>query len=100
MTAFKTLVSEYVCPPNEVLKRHLQTFILNSENHLKDCRSYGFGIENAIQDLRVLASQEQVALIPLSASEDLAKLWLIQQIEGFMREKISLAMSVIAQTVR
>jgi hypothetical protein len=47
-----------------------------------------------------LASQEQVALIPLSASEDLAKLWLIQQIEGFMREKISLAMSVIAQTVR
>lgn len=100
MSAFKTLVLEYICPSREVLKRHLQHLVDLSESHLKACRSYSFGIENAVQDLKVHLKQEQIALIPLSASEDTAKLWLIQQIENFMREKIGLAMSVIAQTVK
>lgn len=99
MSAFKAMVSEYVCPPNEVIKRHLHTVLDRSEAYLKECRSFGFGIENAIQDLRVQPSQEQTALIPLSASEETAKLWLIQQIETFVREKIRLAMTVIAQIV-
>ena len=94
LLAFKKVIQSYTTPAGVALSRHLTTHLSHQISYINQARSLSISQGNAIRWLKKLIS----ALDP-ECPENEAKAYLCEQIDGFVREKVTLADEVIAREV-
>ena len=92
LLAFKKVIQSYTTPASVALSRHLTTHLSHQISYINQARSLSTSQGNAIRWLKKLIS----ALDP-ECPENEAKGYLCEQIDGFVREKVTLADEVIAR---
>lgn len=85
------VIKSYTTPPSNSLARHLTKHLSDQISYLNSCRPLSISQGNAIRALKL-----QISTIDPSVPEPDAKLLLTEFIDGFIREKITLADTVIA----
>ncbi|EIN10390.1 IF-2B-domain-containing protein [Punctularia strigosozonata HHB-11173 SS5] len=93
LTAFKTVIQDYVTPPDSTLSRHLLTYLSPQINHLKAARPMSVTMGNAIRQLKLEISSTDIDL-----PEQDAKDALCQKIDNYIRDRIIIADEVIQDT--
>ncbi|KAI1788991.1 eukaryotic translation initiation factor 2B delta subunit [Ganoderma leucocontextum] len=93
LTAFKTVIQDYVTPPNNTLSRHLMTYLSPQISHLVAARPMSVTMGNAIRELKLDISGSDIDL-----PEQDAKDVLFQKIDTYIRERIIIADQVIQET--
>ncbi|KAH9943138.1 eukaryotic translation initiation factor 2B delta subunit [Epithele typhae] len=93
LTAFKTVIQDYVTPPNNTLSRHLMTFLSPQISHLVAARPMSVTMGNAIRQVKLDISGSDIDL-----PEQDAKKALYQKIDTYMHERIIIADQVIQET--
>ncbi|KAJ5678120.1 translation initiation factor eIF-2B subunit delta [Penicillium maclennaniae] len=91
LLAFKRVIESYDTPPNNSLSRHLTTVLSHQITYLSTCRPLSISQGNAIRQLKLTISS-----IDPSTPEASAKATLCEFIDGYIREKITVADQVIA----
>jgi len=91
LLTLKRVIKAYTTPPSTALSRHLTTHLSHQISFLSSARPLGIAQGNAIRWLKKLISQ----LDPDLDDAD-AKKFLCDALDGFMREKVTLAGEVIA----
>eukprot|EP00271_Cylindrocystis_brebissonii_P002781 TRINITY_DN1357_c0_g1_i2.p1 TRINITY_DN1357_c0_g1~~TRINITY_DN1357_c0_g1_i2.p1 ORF type:complete len:542 (-),score=131.74 TRINITY_DN1357_c0_g1_i2:672-2297(-) len=90
--AFRTLITDYVTPPEKTLVRDLTAKLEVQVTFLKACRQLAVGMGNAIRVLK-----QQVAQLASDVAEAEAKASLVEEIDRFLQEKIHYADHLIVQ---
>ncbi|KAJ5690089.1 translation initiation factor eIF-2B subunit delta [Penicillium macrosclerotiorum] len=93
MLAFKRVVESYATPLGTSLSRHLTTHLSHQITYLSTCRPLSISQGNAIRALKLAISS-----VDPSTPEASAKATLCEFIDSFIREKITVADEVIAQS--
>ncbi|KAG1858481.1 hypothetical protein F4604DRAFT_1684893 [Suillus subluteus] len=93
LTAFKTVIQDYVTPPNNTLSRHLLTHLSPQITHLVSARPMSVTMGNAIRELKLEISGSDIDL-----PEQDAKNLLCQKIDDYISERITIADQVIQET--
>ncbi|GBE79392.1 eukaryotic translation initiation factor 2B delta subunit [Sparassis latifolia] len=93
LTAFKTVIQDYVTPPNNTLSRHLMTHLSPQISHLVAARPMSVTMGNAIRQLKLEISGSDIDL-----PEQDAKDALCQKIDNYIRDRIIIADQVIQET--
>ncbi|KAI0676954.1 eukaryotic translation initiation factor 2B delta subunit [Trametes maxima] len=93
LTAFKTVIQDYVTPPNHTLSRHLMTHLSPQISHLVAARPMSITMGNAIRQLKLDISGTDFDL-----PEQDAKDALCHKIDTYIRERIIIADQVIQET--
>ncbi|KAK5939075.1 hypothetical protein PMZ80_008378 [Knufia obscura] len=91
LLTLKRVIRAYTTPPSTALSRHLTTHLSHQISFLSSARPLGIAQGNAIRWLKKLISQ----LDPDLDDND-AKKFLCDAVDGFIREKVTLASEVIA----
>lgn len=89
--ALKQVILDYSTPPNKELSRDLDEKIKPCIDFLQDCRPLSISIENAVKHLKRRISQ-----ISSQTSDDKAKKELVEEIDRYIEEHITLAGEGIA----
>ncbi|KAK0635421.1 hypothetical protein B0T17DRAFT_586938 [Bombardia bombarda] len=93
LLAFRRVIESYETPKGNSLSRHFVPHVLNPQiEYLTECRPMCFAMGNAIRLLKT-----QVNKFDIDTPEDEAKEGLLETIDLFIRERISLAEFVIAR---
>ncbi|KAJ3781920.1 hypothetical protein GGU11DRAFT_245839 [Lentinula aff. detonsa] len=90
LTAFKTVIQDYVTPPHNTLSRHLMTHLSPQITHLVTARPMSVTMGNAIRQLKLEISGSDIDL-----PEQDAKDALCQEIDNYIRDRIIIADEVI-----
>ncbi|KIK65569.1 hypothetical protein GYMLUDRAFT_39047 [Collybiopsis luxurians FD-317 M1] len=90
LTAFKTVIQDYVTPPHNTLSRHLMTHLSPQITHLVNARPMSVTMGNAIRQLKLEISGSDIDL-----PEQDAKDALCQKIDNYIRDRIIIADEVI-----
>ncbi|THH33759.1 hypothetical protein EUX98_g364 [Antrodiella citrinella] len=93
LTAFKTVIQEYVTPPNNTLSRHLMTHLNPQISHLVAARPMSVTMGNAIRQLKL-----EISRMDIDLPEQDAKDVLCQKIDNYIRDRIIIADQVIEET--
>ncbi|KIJ70484.1 hypothetical protein HYDPIDRAFT_105221 [Hydnomerulius pinastri MD-312] len=93
LTAFKTVIQDYVTPPNNTLSRHLMTHLSPQITHLVSARPMSVTMGNAIRQLKLDISESDIDM-----PEQDAKDALCDTIDNYIRDRIILADQVIQET--
>lgn len=93
LTAFKTVIQDYITPPNNTLSRHLLTHLSPQITHLVSARPMSVTMGNAIRELKLEISGSDIDL-----PEQDAKNLLCQKIDDYISERIIIADQVIQET--
>ncbi|KAI9067658.1 eukaryotic translation initiation factor 2B delta subunit [Trametes sanguinea] len=93
LTAFKTIIQDYVTPPNHTLSRHLMTYLSPQISHLVAARPMSVTMGNAIRQLKLEISGTDPDLPEQDAKDALCR-----KIDTYMRERILIADQVIQET--
>ncbi|KAI0688566.1 eukaryotic translation initiation factor 2B delta subunit [Cytidiella melzeri] len=93
LTAFKTVIQDYITPPNNTLSRHLMTHLSPQISHLVAARPMSVTMGNAIRQLKLEISGTDIDL-----PEQDAKKALCQKIDNYIRDRIMVADQVIEET--
>ncbi|KAI0723022.1 eukaryotic translation initiation factor 2B delta subunit [Earliella scabrosa] len=93
LTAFKTVIQDYITPQNNTLSRHLMTYLSPQISHLVAARPMSVTMGNAIRQLKLDISGSDIDL-----PEQDAKNALFQKIDTYIRERILIADQVIQET--
>ncbi|KAF8558792.1 IF-2B-domain-containing protein [Imleria badia] len=93
LTAFKTVIQDYVTPRNNTLSRHLMTHLSPQITHLVSARPMSISMGNAIRQLKLDVSGSDIDL-----PEQDAKDTLCDTIDNYIRDRILLADQVIQET--
>ncbi|KAK2861137.1 hypothetical protein FQN49_004503 [Arthroderma sp. PD_2] len=93
LLAFKRVVQSYITPPGTSLTRHLTTHLGHQIAFLATCRPLAISQGNAIRALKLVISS-----IDPAVPEPEAKQEIYEFIENFIREKITVAGQVIANS--
>jgi translation initiation factor eIF-2B subunit delta len=91
LEAMKEVVRDYSTPPDKALERDLHKKIDRSFQFLTDCRPHSISMGNAKQYLRQVISN-----LDSNLSEEAAKTEILAEIDVFMKERIIVAGSIIA----
>ena len=92
MLTFHQVIQAYATPPGVALSRHLTTHLSHQITHLSHCRPLSVSQGNSIRWLKRLISSLDPDLSDVSAKE-----FLCRSIDGFIREKVTLADELIAR---
>ncbi|KAK7695599.1 hypothetical protein QCA50_000235 [Cerrena zonata] len=93
LLVFKTVIQDYVTPPNNTLSRHLMTHLSPQISHLVAARPMSVTMGNAIRQLKLDISKTDIDL-----PEQDAKDALCQEIDNYIRDRIIIADQVIEET--
>ncbi|KAF8843159.1 IF-2B-domain-containing protein [Paxillus ammoniavirescens] len=93
LTAFKTVIQDYVTPRNNTLSRHLMTQLSPQITHLVSARPMSVTMGNAIRQIKLEISGSDIDL-----PEQDAKDALCDTIDNYIRDRILLAGQVIQET--
>ncbi|KAG9317647.1 initiation factor 2 subunit family-domain-containing protein [Chiua virens] len=93
LSAFKTVIQDYVTPRNNTLSRHLMTHLSPQITHLVSARPMSVSMGNAIRQLKLDISESDIDL-----PEQDAKDALCDTIDNYIRDRILLADQVIQET--
>ncbi|KZT27011.1 eukaryotic translation initiation factor 2B delta subunit [Neolentinus lepideus HHB14362 ss-1] len=93
LTAFKTVIQDYVTPPNNTLSRHLMTYLSPQISYLVSARPMSVTMGNAIRQLKLDISGTDIDL-----PEQDAKDALCDKIDTYIRDRIIAADQVIEET--
>ncbi|KAJ5424112.1 Initiation factor 2B-related protein [Penicillium cf. griseofulvum] len=93
LLAFKRVIESYSTPLGTSLARHLTTHLSHQITYLSTCRPLSISQGNAIRALKLF-----IAGIDPSTPEASAKISLCEYIDSFIREKITVADQVIADS--
>ncbi|RKP14412.1 hypothetical protein BJ684DRAFT_8641 [Piptocephalis cylindrospora] len=86
LTGFKRVIQDYQTPEHSVMPRHLPTHLSPQITFLVSMRPMSVGMGNAIRYVKY-----EISILPPEWSEDQSKEHLIQRIDDFIRERITLA---------
>jgi translation initiation factor eIF-2B subunit delta len=92
LLTFKKVIQAYVTPPGVALSRHLTTHLSHQISYLNLARPLSVSQGNSIRWLKKL-----ISAVDPDLAETEAKTLLCDAIDGFVREKITLADEVIAK---
>ncbi|GJJ07688.1 hypothetical protein Clacol_001893 [Clathrus columnatus] len=90
LNAFKTVIRDYVTPPNTTLSRHLMTYLNPQIGHLVNARPLAVSMGNAIRYLKV-----EISILDIDLPEQDAKDSLCERIDNYIRDHIMVADKVI-----
>ncbi|QSS55203.1 translation initiation factor eif-2b delta subunit [Histoplasma capsulatum var. duboisii H88] len=93
LLAFKRVIESYTTPVGTSLARNLTTHLSHQISYLSSCRPLSISQGNAIR-----ATKLAISAVDPSCPEDEAKEALCEFIDGFIREKITVADQVIANS--
>ncbi|KAJ5121448.1 uncharacterized protein N7515_009409 [Penicillium bovifimosum] len=93
LVAFKRVIESYTTPLGTSLARHLTTHLSHQITYLSTCRPLSITQGNAIRALKL-----SIASVDPSTPESIAKTNLCSFIDSFVREKITIADRVIADS--
>lgn len=93
LNAFKTVIQDYVTPPNTTLSRHLMTHLSPQISHLVAARPMSVTMGNAIRQLKFDISKSSIDL-----PEQDAKNALCQSIDRYISERITAADGIIEES--
>ncbi|RDX53239.1 eukaryotic translation initiation factor 2B delta subunit [Lentinus brumalis] len=93
LTAFKTVIQDYVTPPNNTLSRHLMTYLSPQISHLVAARPMSVTMGNAIRQVKLDISGSDIDLPEQDAKDALCR-----KIDTYIRERIIIADQVIQET--
>ncbi|KAL4075754.1 eukaryotic translation initiation factor 2B delta subunit [Scleroderma citrinum] len=93
LNAFKTVIQDYVTPPNTTLSRHLMTHLSPQITYLVSARPMSVTMGNAIRQLKLEISGSDIDL-----PEQDAKNVLFVKIDNYIRDRIVIADQVIQET--
>ncbi|KAI9574490.1 IF-2B-domain-containing protein [Boletus coccyginus] len=93
LSAFKTVIQDYLTPRNNTLSRHLMTHLSPQITHLVSARPMSISMGNAIRQLKLDISGSDIDL-----PEQDAKDALCDTIDTYIRDRILLADQVIQET--
>ncbi|KAL1925469.1 uncharacterized protein VTP21DRAFT_352 [Calcarisporiella thermophila] len=92
LTAFKKLIQDYRTPPHTTLSRHLPTYLSPQIAYLVQCRSMSTSMGNAIRQLKY-----EISILDIDMPDEDAKTHLIEKIDLFIRDRITMADTLIVQ---
>ncbi|KAK5227643.1 hypothetical protein LTR47_008685 [Exophiala xenobiotica] len=92
LLAFKKVIQSYTTPPGVALSRHLLTHLNHQIAYLRNARPLSMSQGNSIRWLKNLISTQ-----PVDATDSEAKKQICDEIDRFIRERITLADEVIAR---
>ncbi|KAL2082276.1 hypothetical protein ACEWY4_022094 [Coilia grayii] len=90
--AFKQVIQDYTTPPNEELSRDLVNKLKPYISFLNQCRPLSASMGNAIKYIK-----KEISNIPSQCKEEEAKTKLLECIDAYINEKITLAAKVISE---
>lgn len=90
LRAFRTVIHGYHTPAGTVLSRNLTTYLSPQIEYLKTCRPLSVTMRNAIRWLKL-----QISVLSIDLSDDDAKTFLVEHIENFIRDRVTVAAKVI-----
>ncbi|KAK2749466.1 hypothetical protein FQN57_006400 [Myotisia sp. PD_48] len=93
LLAFKRVVQSYSTPPGTSLTRHLTSYLSHQITFLTTCRPLAISQGNAIRALKLVISSIDPAVPEPEAKDEIYEF-----IENFIREKITFAGQVIANS--
>ena len=94
LLAFKAAINAYTTPPKTSLARHLTSHYLSPQiTYLNSCRPLSISMGNAIRWLKDLI----IKIDPAVPEQD-AKVHMAESIDGFIRERITAADTLIASS--
>ena len=93
LNAFQTVIRDYRTPEVTTLSRNLTIHLSHQIDFLKTARPLSISMGNAIRWLK-----QEISLIGIDISDDQARDSLINKIDMFIRDRITVADRVIAQT--
>ncbi|CAM9219686.1 unnamed protein product, partial [Ectocarpus fasciculatus] len=91
-SAFCNVVEDYKTPPNKNLSWDLDKHVRLQVQHLVDCRQLSMSMGNFIKFFRFTISQ-----VDSDATEADVKKWLLDKLDGFIEERVSVAQQNIAK---
>ncbi|XP_014871370.1 translation initiation factor eIF2B subunit delta isoform X1 [Poecilia latipinna] len=91
--AFRQVIRDYTTPPNEELSRDLVNRLKPYISFLNQCRPLSASMGNAIKYVK-----KEISNIPSQCKEEEAKQKLLKCIEWYIKEKIILAATAIAES--
>ncbi|CAE7059582.1 unnamed protein product, partial [Rhizoctonia solani] len=83
LTAFKSVIADYVTPSNNTLSRHIMTYLSPQISYLTSARPMSVSLGNAIRSLKL-----QISQIDIDLPEHAAKTELYSRIDQYMQERI------------
>ncbi|KDN50914.1 hypothetical protein RSAG8_00543, partial [Rhizoctonia solani AG-8 WAC10335] len=83
LTAFKSVIADYVTPSNNTLSRHIMTYLSPQISYLTSARPMSVSLGNAIRSLKL-----QISQIDIDLPEHAAKTELYARIDQYMQERI------------
>ncbi|CAE6512444.1 unnamed protein product [Rhizoctonia solani] len=83
LTAFKSVIADYVTPTNNSLSRHIMTYLSPQISYLTSARPMSVSLGNAIRSLKL-----QISEIDIDLPEHAAKTELYSRIDQYMQERI------------
>ncbi|CAE6409331.1 unnamed protein product [Rhizoctonia solani] len=83
LTAFKSVIADYVTPTNNSLSRHFMTYLSPQISYLTSARPMSVSLGNAIRWLKL-----QIGQIDIDLPEHAAKSELYARIDQYMQERI------------
>ncbi|KAI9698744.1 MAG: hypothetical protein M1836_003854 [Candelina mexicana] len=94
LLVFKRVIETYTTPPSNTLTRHLTPHYLSPQiDYLKSCRPLSISMGNAIRWLKL-----EISKVDPDTPEAEAKTQLCNSIDNFIRERITLAGTAIAES--
>lgn len=94
LQAFKKVIESYTTPPGNTLTRHLTSHVLSPNiEYLSSCRPLSISMGNAIRWLKL-----EISKVDIDLPEADAKKGLCEAIDVFIRERVTFADQVIAQS--
>ena len=90
LSAFHTVIREYAVPANKILRDDLLQRLKPWVRFITDCRPMSASMGNALRTLKLKISK----IHPQTPTAD-AKAFLLDEIDGYVRERITLAHQVI-----
>ncbi|ORZ29708.1 hypothetical protein BCR44DRAFT_159647 [Catenaria anguillulae PL171] len=92
LDAFKALIADYSTPPDAVLSRHLTQLLGTHISYLSDIRPLTPGMGSAIRQLK-----HDISVLSPDMPDHEAKEHLLDRIDTFIQERITLALTGLAQ---
>ncbi|KAI9794908.1 MAG: hypothetical protein M1833_007355 [Piccolia ochrophora] len=93
LLVFKRVIESYITPPGTTLTRHLPSHLSPQIEYLVSCRPLSISMGNAIRWLKL-----EISTIDISTPDELAKAQLCDAIDNFIRERVTVADQVIAES--
>jgi translation initiation factor eIF-2B subunit delta len=93
LLVFKRVIADYTTPTDVALSRHLTSHLSHQITYLNDCRKPCVSQGNSVRWLKKLVSS-----LDLDLGEKEAKEHILEQLDGFIRERFTLADELICRS--